>query len=1335
MTRRGRIALISIGTVILLLSIVVLTGVITVRSGWLREKIREGVIAEAEKATGGKVEIGALQLDWKTLTAELDNLVIHGTEPADSVPLLAVKRIVITFRILSFMERSFNVARVEAESPRAHVIVESDGSTNLPSPKIPQGRNGPETILALRIGKFDMANGSMAIDRVGSGKEATPWNARGENLTAHVTYDRRGPRYDGEISVAPLDFDWNRSAKSGLHVAAKVTATASMEKNRLTVSSATITSARSRIDLRNVSVSSFTAPLTTGEYSANVSLAEADQIFHFVNFQHTGFINVSGNLRFLSTADYLVTGTVRGSGIGYGPVRDMRVSGNVSAAPDKILVDGLVVNALGGEMRGTGEVRKLEDFHLAGTLARFDARMLASLGGTTNLPYDGILSGPFDAAGKLQETGFHRIVVGATLEVSPAGDRLPLRGEVTAKYDGEKNTVELGRSWLELPHSRVDVSGVLGQRLEVQFQSHDLNDLSPVLGPAQLPAKLSTKNGAVAFNGVVTGPLADPRVAGHATMQNATWNQQQIDSLAGDFSVTGMQATVTDAALVSNNLRLRVTGSIGLAGWKPVETSAINANVRIIDGDAAKLLALAGESRVPVSGTLNSTAQVTGTVGDPHATADLTLSRGRIYGEPYDRVTGHAQFLNSGAQLLTAVVDAGRKRLNGSARFDHPGRLTFSLSSNAMPLGEIAILRRNDPDLTGVAQIKADGVLRTHANLQVDVIDLNADVRATALALGTRALGDGHFSAETKNGLMTARFDSDIAKAAIHGDGTVQLTGDYPVNAKLTFSNLGLSALAAAMRRPTGNLKDLNLAGSNIDGSAAGEVTLSGSARTPDLLNAALDVTHFELHPLVVSGDAKNIPDLELRNNGPIRATLGRSVVRIETARFQAPGTDLAVSGTVALNSPSPFDLQVKGNMNLALVQTYNAGLTSSGELVVNAAVRGSFINPEVSGQAEIQKGDFHYADFSNGLTNTNGVILFNGKRATIQSLAAESGGGKVDAAGFAALTGGLLAFRFEVKTQNVRVRYPPGVSTISDSAITVAGTSTRSQASGTVTVRRVAINPKSDISTILAGAAQPMKTAAANTGFLGNMNLDVQIETAPDVAFETSVAQSLEADANLRLRGTGANPAVLGRINVTQGELAFFGNKYTINQGSISFFNPAKIDPILNVDLETKARGVEVTITVTGPINNLHASYRSDPPLQFADIVALLATGRSPTDPTLGTSNTGQSQNLQQLGASALIGEAISNPVGGPLQRFFGVSKVKIDPQLTGITGSPEARLTVEQQVSPDILFTYITDVSSTSTQLIRVEWDFNRRWAAIVTREENGYVGVDFAFKKRFK
>jgi translocation and assembly module TamB len=1334
MTRGGRIALYSGGAVVVLLALAAITGFILVRNGWVAEKIRERVVSEAEKATGGRVEIGSLQLDWKTLTATLDGLVIHGSEPADAAPLLTVKRLVIGFKIISLLEKQFNVASVQADTPRAHLIIEADGMTNVPQPKTPpSGKTGPETILDLKIGKFELANGAIAVERQGA-RETTPWTGRGENLLAHVTYSAAGPRYDGNISIAPLDFAYG-TGRNQIQIGAAVSAKASMEKNRLTVPSATLQAGESEVDLTNVLVNSFTAPVTTAQYKARFSLADADRIFKLVNFQHTGFVEVAGDARYVSATDYLVHGAVRGEGIGYGKVRSMRISGNVSATPDKLTLKAMLVNALGGDMRAEGEVRKLEDFHLAGTLDRFDARVLAALGGLEKLPYDGILSGPFDASGKLSEEALHRLEAGATLQIAPAAESIPVHGEVTGKYSGATNTVELGRSWVTLPNTRLDLSGVLGQTLNVKLQSQDLSDLAPVMDPKKVPVMLVSGKGSIAFEGTVSGPLAEPRIAGKATVQNVLYQGQSIDSLTGDFTAMKSQATVSNASLVSSNLRARVSGSIGLRDWKPVDASAVNASVQVINADVVKLEAMAGEKNLPVSGTLNTTAQISGTVGDPHATANLTLARGQIYGEPYDTVTASAQYPGNGVETVTAVLNAGRKRINASARLEHQDRerqdrLTFDVASNAMAINQIALARKEEPTLQGTAQIKADGVVRIPSGKPLQVESLNADLNATGISLGERSLGNAHLTADTKNGVLTARLDSDVAKSKIHGDGTVRLDGNYPVSAKVTFSNLGLSAVAAVLRGPDPNATELNL-----DGSAAGEVTVSGPAKSFDAMTATFDVSQFEIHPLHVTGDTRNIPNLTLRNNGPIRATLARSVVRVESARFTAPSTNIAVTGDVAMNSQSPFNLQVQGDMNLALAQTYDADLTAAGQLAVNASVRGSYMKPDISGRAELQKGDFHLANFSNGLTNANGVILFSGTRATIQSLSAESGGGKVDVTGFGAMAGGLGTFRLEAKTRAVRLRYPEGVSTISDSDLTLAGTTARSQASGTVTVRRVSINPKSDLSTILAGAAVPVKAPEAGNGFLSNMNLDVEIETAPDVAFETSVAQSIEADANLRLRGTAANPAVLGRINITQGELNFFGNKYTINQGTISFFNPAKIDPILNVDLETKARGVDVILTVTGPINKLNVSYRSDPPLQFSDIVALLATGRAPTDPTLAVRDTGASQNLQQMGASALIGQAIANPVAGRLQRFFGVSKIKIDPQLTGITGSPEARLTIEQQVTPDLLFTYINDVSSTSTQLIRVEWDFNRQWAAILTREENGYVGVDFAYKKRFK
>jgi translocation and assembly module TamB len=288
---------------------------------------------------------------------------------------------------------------------------------------------------------------------------------------------------------------------------------------------------------------------------------------------------------------------------------------------------------------------------------------------------------------------------------------------------------------------------------------------------------------------------------------------------------------------------------------------------------------------------------------------------------------------------------------------------------------------------------------------------------------------------------------------------------------------------------------------------------------------------------------------------------------------------------------------------------------------------------------------------------------------------------------------------------------------------------------SGTITLLRTGLNLQSDFSSLLAKSAEPVQTPESRAGFLGGLNFDIEIQTAPDVQFETSLTQGVQADATLRLRGTAANPALLGRVNITQGQVLFFGTKYAINQGTISFYNPVKIEPILDVDLQTKARGVDVTLTITGPLNKLNVTPRSDPPLQFSEIVALLATGRTPSsDPTLLAQQGASSQPFQQSTGTALLGQVIANPVSGRLQRFFGISKLRIDPSLPGIEYNPQARLTLEQQVTPDVTFTYITNVTQANPQVISVEWSVSKQWSVVALREENGLFGLDFFYKKRF-
>ena len=75
-----------------------------------------------------------------------------------------------------------------------------------------------------------------------------------------------------------------------------------------------------------------------------------------------------------------------------------------------------------------------------------------------------------------------------------------------------------------------------------------------------------------------------------------------------------------------------------------------------------------------------------------------------------------------------------------------------------------------------------------------------------------------------------------------------------------------------------------------------------------------------------------------------------------------------------------------------------------------------------------------------------------------------------------------------------------------------------------------------------------------------------------------------MQADADLRIRGTVTHPGMLGRVTFNEGQLVFFGSTYTVNTGTIGFFNPVRIEPVLEMNLETKAKGVEVTLRVNGP-------------------------------------------------------------------------------------------------------------------------------------------------------
>ena len=101
-----------------------------------------------------------------------------------------MKRVVIGFRIISLMERSFDVARVEAENPQAHLIIQPDGATNIPRAESRTAARRAETILDLRIGKFDLANGVVVAERRAA-RASTRRGTRAERISRRrLAYNR-----------------------------------------------------------------------------------------------------------------------------------------------------------------------------------------------------------------------------------------------------------------------------------------------------------------------------------------------------------------------------------------------------------------------------------------------------------------------------------------------------------------------------------------------------------------------------------------------------------------------------------------------------------------------------------------------------------------------------------------------------------------------------------------------------------------------------------------------------------------------------------------------------------------------------------------------------------------------------------------------------------------------------------------------------------------------------------------------------------------------------------------------------------------------------------------
>ncbi len=1328
MTKTRKLVL-SAGAGLAVLSLLVLISAVAVlRSDWFRLQVRQWIIREVEAATGGRAEIGEFLFDWNHLQAEVRPFVLHGTEKPGEPPLFRADSVQVGLKIVSLLRHDVDIASLTVTGPRVRVVTYEDGRTNLPQPEVARRRPNPvEQMLALAIGKFQVRNGLLEIDQ-----RQIPLDVRGEDLSARLFYEAAGPRYTGDVSFRRL----NLASPSWLPVAMDADVSLDLESNRLVLRKARLATGRSSAQVSGV-VDNLLSPRVNLSVAAKLSLAEMQSVAKLPPAVQ-GMLGLTGTLSFAGRSEYKLAARLSGTGLSAKvagmSLRGISVASRMELGPERVDLTQLSVSALGGAFSGSAGFERPGRLRLAGEVRDISISELASLRHMQAPPWNVSVSGPVSLEGALASGELRDVKLAGKLNVAPSDAQRPLEGFLDVSFDQRAGTLDISNSRLATAASRLEFSGDPGRRLQVGFESKDLDDVLRVASyfspaaPRQLPIAL--RGGSARFSGTVTGGMDDPRASGHVSVSNFVYENRLFDRLEaeGEISKTGLDTSkfVLDQAGAS----LEGRGRVALAGWKLGETSKVSGAFTLRGVPLERLVAEAG-SKVAVRGTLSGTFQLAGTVAEPQVTAKFSLAQAEAFGQRADQGGGQVRYASRTLSVDSFELHSGAAQVRGSAEFEHragewkSGALHFDVSGSSLRLKDLRASVALPEGLDGMFDLQFRGTASV-ADAKLLLKDLQGKILLRKIAVDGRVAGDLQLTAQTQAETLVLDGVGELAGAKVKGQASCLLRGKYPVQGALTFSRISLSALRPWLASGGGTLPPL-------EASADGSVVFRGAGLDPDSWSARVEMPAVEILP---PPSAKS-PVPGLRNEGLVVLAVSRKEVRILGAHFSGLDTNVDATGKIDLVTKyNAYDLRLRGSINLAILRNLDPNLTASGESSLDANIRGPRSQPEIYGRLDLKKASLYLSDVPNGLDNVNGVVFLFRDRATIENVTAETGGGKLKLNGFVGYSAGRLSYRLQGAASNIRVRVPQGVSTSVDASLDLTGTSSRSLLSGTVTILRSAVSPNTDLAGLLARSSQPMVTPATQNELLRGMQFDVKVETSPNARFDTMLTRDIRAEADMRLRGTPYKPVLLGRVSISQGEINFLGNRYTITRGEISFLNPVRLEPVLNLDLAVRVRGIDVSMNFTGPLDRPNVTYRSDPPLQVQEIIALLAVGRAPTsDPALLARQSERDQSWQQIGASTLVGQALAAPVAGRLQRFFGVSRIKIDPQLTGLGNYPGAQLTLEQQVSQNITFTYVTSLAQEQQQLIRVEWNVSRQWSILAVREENGLFGIEFQYRKQFK
>ena len=1304
-----------------------------------RETVRQRVIAELGNMTGGKVEVESFTWRLSNLHFDARNVTIHGKEAAGEVPYAHADRIGVDVKIVSFFSRKISLENVAIDHFILHLMVYADGSTNQPSPQHgSQAANETpaQNLFDLAVKRISVRQGTLMLDR-----ERIPFDLDGRDISAGMNYLAKENGYDGHVDVTPLIVTRGNASplQAELHLGFL------MRTRETEIKALKVLAGNSRLEASGT-LRNYNNPEATLQYNASLDLAEVGKELRQAQLRG-GSAELQGVGTFQSKR-YSSQGNLKVHDLDWREA-GMRLSGADISSPfavtqDKIVLPRMNARAFGGSFQGDVQItnwnappgikgqaqRGLTRLHLSGVQI---SRMAAAIS-TAKLPLDKIeLAGNVSGDVNSSWTGsMGRAVSQLNLEVAPPPastmKEVPVTAQLHATYHGDIRTLDVAGLSLATRSIRLNATGTLGSdktQARVSLNATDLRELQPALDALNPGTRIPvTLEGRSSFNGVVFGKLDEPSARGHLELEKFDTEFHLVrqpkvqqkpprihwDALSGDLTYTPSFVSLERGTLRRGAAQLGFSASSTLRrGDFDEQSSQIKIALHILNEKLEDMQALAG-TNYPVTGTANADLAATGTLRNLQGAGKLQITKMTVYEEPFKSFTSDIRFNGSEAQLGNFQLAHNGARLSGSMAYDlESTNYRFDVTGSNIDLANFKSIEL--PRLSVQGQV---GFHLTGSGSDAGPV-IGGQIDLRNIVLNRETVGSMTILAETQGEVVTLRGRSNFENAELNVDGTVHLRGEWPGQVTVMFSHLDFDPLIRAyfQGQITGH------------SSIAGSIDIHGPMKRPRALLVTGNVTQL-------SADVENV---KLQNNGPIHFGLENEALKADEFRLVGTETDLAAKGAIQLTGEHAIDLESRGRFNLKLLQVFNPNLVAYGPATFSVSVAGNFVHPELSGKLELNDASVSLLDLPNGLSHINGSLVFAQDRMQIEKLTAHTGGGVLDVGGFLAYRSGLY-FDLTASGHDIRLRYPPGVSSSADATLRYTGSAKSSLLSGDILVTRFGMNPNFDFANYL---AQSKKAPAISTlnPFLDNMRLDLHITSTPELRVETSLAK-LSGDLDLHVRGTAARPAIVGRVNIAEGDVFFANTKYRLERGDITFSNPLTIEPVINLEMSTRVQGYDVTVGLHGQAiggKGLSMTYRSDPPLSNSDIIALLAFGRTNGQTLYNATQPGTSTNDTASASNAILGEALNATFSDRVQRLFGASRVKIDPSFIGSENNPSARVTIEQQVNNNITFTYSTSLTQSAETVIQVEYNIDKNVSIVAVRDQNGVLGFDVHIRRRKK